>query len=416
MTLQELREKKAAKVAEMRALNEKAMNDDRDLDNDERGRFDALDGNVRSIDDQIERSEKLATFERFEEQGENINDNQMRGLTDGFSIAKAVNEGLAGRLTGREAEYAQERQRNGEQRSGNGILIAIPTEVILGGETRALKTTTPGAGPGSNIIATNMTSMTDRRRAALKIEMMGATILRNLTGNLELPRLKESGTSGWVAEHTDSSRSDPKFEKTTMGPKTATAEYEVSRRMLLQSNEALETILKSDLSYLLSQSLDSAAIRGGGTNEPTGILADGNVGTVTGGAFSSDITADLIAALETDNVTGTAAFLTNKNVMNTARKQKDGDGHVISLAELFHSEKVENSTQVPADIGTSNDKNALIYGEWASLYLGYWSGIDLLVNPYHADVASKGGVLLHAFLDCDVIVRHPEGFRYAEID
>ena len=71
---------------------------------------------------------------------------------------------------------------------------------------------------------------------------------------------------------------------------------------------------------------------------------------------------------------------------------------------------------MPGDIGTGTDKNALIYGEWASLYLGYWSGIDLLMNPYHSDVASKGGALLHAFLDCDVVVRHPEGFRYAEID
>ncbi|MFP3345020.1 hypothetical protein R0J87_21310, partial [Halomonas sp. SIMBA_159] len=61
-------------------------------------------------------------------------------------------------------------------------------------------------------------------------------------------------------------------------------------------------------------------------------------------------------------------------------------------------------------------KNALIYGEWASLYVGYWSGVDLMMNPFHSDVASKGGAILHAFLDADVVVRHAEGFRYAEID
>lgn len=36
-------------------------------------------------------------------------------------------------------------------------------------------------------------------------------------------------------------------------------------------------------------------------------------------------------------------------------------------------------------------------------------------NPYHPDVASKGGVLMHAFLDADVVVRHPEGFRWVEV-
>ena len=416
MKLQDLKETRSAKVAEMRTINEKALSEKRDLNDGERTQFDGLEKEVRSIGEQISRAEKLTEFERYEALAETDSETRGHELTQGFSIAKAFSEAMSGSLTGREAEYAQERARQGETRTGNGIHVAIPTEAVLGSEHRALKTTTPGAGPGSNLIATDLASMTDRRRPALKIEQLGAMVLRNLTGNLDLPRLRESGTAGWVAEHTDSSRSDAKFEKKSMGPKTVTAEYEVSRRMMLQSNEALETILRSDLGFLLSQQLDSAAIQGGGTNEPTGILADSNVQSVTGGAFDSDIAADLIGALETDNVTGTTAFLTNPAVMNTARKIKDADGRNIPVTELFHSERIESSTQVPGNIGSANDKNALIFGEWASLYLGYWSGIDLLINPYHSDVASKGGVLLHAFLDCDVVVRHPEGFRYAEID
>jgi hypothetical protein len=49
------------------------------------------------------------------------------------------------------------------------------------------------------------------------------------------------------------------------------------------------------------------------------------------------------------------------------------------------------------------------------LVIGYWSGVDILLNPYHSDVASKGGALLHAFLDADVAVRHIEAFAYSEI-
>lgn len=416
MNLQTLKEKRAAKIGEMTALNDKAKAENRDFNDDEKKQWDTLDGERRSLADQIDRQTTLDAFEREIEAGETVSGGEQRGLTEGFSVAKAVTEALSGKLTGREAEYAQERRQQGEERAGAGILVPVPTQAILGEETRVLKTTTPGAGPGSNLIATDLAAMTDRRRAALKIESMGAVVLRNLTGNLDLPRLKSSGSAGWVAEHTNATRSDASFEKTSMGPKTVTGEYEVSRRMLLQSNTALETILRADLSYLLSQALDSAAIRGGGTNEPTGILANTGVASITGGPFDSDITADLIAALETDNVTGTTGFLTNPAVMNAARKKKDTDGRVIPQSELFHNERVESSTQVPGDLGVANDKNALIYGEWASLYLGYWSGIDLLVNPYHSDVASKGGVLLHAFLDCDVVVRHAEGFRYTEID
>lgn len=414
MKLQDLKEKRSHKVTEMRSLNEKALGENRDLDDSERKTFEGMEGEVRSLDSQIERTEKLDQFDRFSAAADTPEDKERRSVVAGFSIAKAVTETMEGGLTGREAEYAQERRSAGGQRPGPGMHIAVPTELILGSESRALKTDTGAAG--GFLVPTALAPMTDRRRASLKIEQLGAVILRNLTGNLELPRLATSGTASWVAEHVNATRSDATFEKKTMGPKTTTAEYEVSRRMLLQSNEALETILRNDLSYLLSQKLDSAAIQGGGTSEPTGILEDPNVGTVTGGALDSDIAADLIAALETDNVSGTTGFLTNPAVMNVARKTKDADGHVIPLSEIFHNEPVMSSTQVPDDIGVGSDKNALIFGEWASLYLGYWSGVDILINPYHADVASKGGALLHAFLDCDVLVRHPEGFKYAEID
>lgn len=247
---------------------------------------------------------------------------------------------------------------------------------------------------------------------------MGATVLRGLTGNLDLPRMAQSGSAHWIAEHTNTTRSDAGFSKVSMGPKTVSGEYEISRRMLLQSQTALEPLLRRDLGWILSQALDSAAIKGGGSNEPVGILENSDVVQMTGAGLSSDLTADMIAALEVDDVTGTTAFLTNPRVMNMARKLKDADNHTFTLAELFHGKPVEATNQVPFTTAPAGDDPALfplIYGEWASLYVGYWSGIDLLVNPYHADVASKGGVLLHAFLDADVVVRHPEGFTWAEV-
>ena len=409
--LRDLKESRGKKIAEMRSVNDDMQTNGETPE--KRKRFDDLDKEVRTMNNRLSDAEKLAEFERLEARGNIVSgDAVARHSLAGYSLAKALTESRNGGLTGLEAECHQELAKDRAEVRG----VMVPTEIILGAETRALQTTTPGAGPGSNLIATDLASMTDRRRAALKVETMGATVLRGLTGDIDLPRLTGSGTAGWVSEHTDSNRSDATFGKKSMGPKTVTAEYEVSRRMLLQSNAALEPILRNDMGYLLAQALDGVALRGGGANEPTGILTDTDVFTITGGAFSSDITADLIAALETDNVTGTAAFLTNPAVMNAARKMKDSDGHVIPLAELFHSERVESSTQVPSDIGGTTDKNALIYGEWASLYIGYWSGVDLLMNPYHSDVASKGGAILHAFLDADVVVRHPEGFRYAEID
>ncbi len=410
MTLRELIEKRAGKITELRILHDNAQTENRDLTDDERSRFDALESEVRALGDQIKRAEALADMERRADarpvDGTPDFDSECRAVSLASVIA-AQQPNAAGDF-GREREVSQElARRNGRTPQG----LYVPAELILGREARAVTTTT-----GSALIQTDVRDPVDRFRPALRIEQMGATVLRNLVGDQDLPKLTASGTAHWIAEHTDATRSDATFDKVSIGPKTVSGEYELSRRMNLQSGTAIEDLLRRDLGFILAQALDAAAIQGGGANEPVGVLADAGVTATTGGALDSDITAEMIAALDIDDVMGSRAFLTNPNVAKAARKTKDADGHVIPMAEIFHGERVEVTTQVPADIGVGSDKNALIYGQWSELVLGYWSGIDILANPYHSDVASKGGLLVHAFLDADVVVRHTEAFTYAEID
>ena len=89
---------------------------------------------------------------------------------------------------------------------------------------------------------------------------------------------------------------------------------------------------------------------------------------------------------------------------------RDADGHIFLLSETFHGEPVRRSNQVPANLGAGSDSSALIYADWSDLIIAYWSAVDLLANPYHPDVASKGGLKIHAFLDADISVRNPEAF------
>ncbi|MFN4168472.1 MAG: phage major capsid protein [Pannonibacter phragmitetus] len=406
----ELREKRAAKLAEMRNLHAKDK-----LEANEEQRFTALETEVSEIDGQIAREERMAAFEREEQRGETVTGGEFGRELRSYSLAAAINGALSGRLTGREAEIDQELKRGREGRSGaSGIHLAVPSEILLGMEQRSQ---TVGTGPaGGYTVATNVAAVADRFRPALKVEALGATVLRGLTGFLDLPNLAASGTASWVNENGNATRTAATFEKVSMAPKTVTGEYRLSRRLMLQSGAAIEDILRRDLGFLLAQGLDLAALNGeGANNQPLGLLRTPGVAKVTTEADFSDTTANLIAELELDDVTGTAAFLTNPTVMRAVRKIKDGQGHILPLAELFHNGRVETSTQVPNNIGASGDKSALIYGQWGELYLGYWSAVDILINPYHPDVASNGGALLHAFLDADVAARHPAAFAYAEI-
>ncbi len=407
----ELREKRAAKVAEMRTLHGKDK-----LEDNEEQRFKALEREVEDIDGQIAREERMAAFEREEQRGDQVHGGELGRELRNYSLANAIGGALSGRLTGREAEIDQELKRGRESRSGtSGIHLAVPSEILLG--TREQRSQTVGSDPeGGYTVGTQLAALGDRFRPALRVESMGATIMRGLTSFLDLPDLAASGSTKWVGENEKADRSAASFKAVSMGPKTVTGEYQLSRRLMLQSGTAIEDVLRRDLGYLLAQSLDHASINGGGVKDPLGILNTPGVAKVPVTADEwSDLAADMIAELELDDVTGTAAFLTNPGVVKRMRKKKDADGHVFPIAEQFHNQRYETSTQVPNNLGAANDKSALIYGQWGELYIGYWSAVDILINPYHPDVASSGGALLHAFLDADVAVRHKEAFAFAEV-
>ena len=403
--LPSLREKRAAKVDALKALQRAAENDNRDLTPAEVAAFNQGRAEVEALDVQVRNAEFLAEAER-RAAGDAVNDNRHAPDLSRYSVARAMRCGMTGNFDGLEGELHAELSRGRETRG-----VMIPTEVLLG-EARSQTVGTGSAGGFT--VQTTVAPLADRFRPALRVEAMGATVLRNLTGNVDLPNLTASGTAAWVAENGNATRTAATFAKVAMAPKTVTGEYRLSRRLILQSNEAIEDLMRRDLGLILAQALDAAAIKGGGTNEPKGILATTGVAEVTAATKLGDTCADLIAALELDDVTGTAAFLTNPTVMNAARKIMDGEGRYIPLAETFHGQRVEVTTQVP-DNGGDPVKQNLIYGLWSELVIGYWSAVDVLVNPYHADVASNGGALIHAFLDADVAARHTEAFRFAEV-
>lgn len=370
-----------------------------DLDGDKATRFDALETEVRALDLQIGRATRLAEMERQVETTDKHVEKELRS----YSVAKAITGKLSGTLDGIEREMHEELSKGRESRG-----IMIPTSVLLETRDQTVGTNTAGG----YTVATQLGSLIDRLRPTLAVQGLGATVLSGLTGFLDLPKVVSGPTAYWVAEDGNTTESASTFGKISMAPKTVSGEMQLSRRLMLQNSVALEGLLRADLGFVLAQALDKAAIAGTGvSSQPTGILTqiteDATVATAI-----SDIAADLIGALEIDDVMGTGAFLTNATVMKAVRKVKEtSTDRVIPASEIFHQKPVTVSNQVPA----VSAENPIIYGAWNNLVIGYWSGVDVLLNPYHTDVASKGGVKLHAFLDADIAIRHDEAFAWKAI-
>ncbi|HLE57546.1 MAG TPA: phage major capsid protein, partial [Rhodothermia bacterium] len=50
------------------------------------------------------------------------------------------------------------------------------------------------------------------------------------------------------------------------------------------------------------------------------------------------------------------------------------------------------------------------FGNWADLILGFWSGLDIMVDPYTG--SKEGTVRVVCLQDVDCAVRHGESFCY----
>lgn len=421
MNLSSIRETRATKVADMRAMLAKADADKRGLDAAEQTRFDALKAEITGLEEQESRAVFLADAERrMQGQPAGTGDKNFDAECRAFSLVKAIAAQLPNATVdaGREREVSQELAR----RSGRAFEgIAVPMQVF---EERApIATTAPAAGPGSNIIATDYRGdlFIDRLRNALKVRQLGATVLSGLSGNVDIPRLKASATAAWVNENSAITASDAQFEKVSLTPKHVGALAEYSRNMLQQASPDIEALLRRDFAALLAEKIDDAAISGSGTAPtPRGILNVSGVGSVAIGTNGGPVTwasvIDLIAAVETANAVG-AGFLTNSKVVKSARKTlvtaTYGDKMVMDTPNSLAGYPVQVTNLVPSTLtkGTANGVcSALIFGNWSDLLLGYWSELDVLVNPYESTAYSKGNVQIRAMATMDVQVRQPASF------
>jgi HK97 family phage major capsid protein len=73
-------------------------------------------------------------------------------------------------------------------------------------------------------------------------------------------------------------------------------------------------------------------------------------------------------------------------------------------------------TNAIPDAGSNSPstESYVIFGAWSQLLIGYWSGVDILANPFESNAYQKARVLVRVMRDVDVAVRHPQSFAWSE--
>ncbi len=325
-----------------------------------------------------------------------------------YSLLRAIQAQLGGRVDAgfeRECSEAVAKQLG---KSARGMFV--PWDVVTA--QRDLQIV--GAGTGSNFVQKTVLpgSFIEAIRARAVLPRLGVPILSGLVGDIALPKMGAI-TGYWIAETNEPTESTPVLSQVTGTPRTVAGTVDYSRKLAMQSSLDVESLIISDLTKALAQTIDKAAFNGAGTTEPTGLLT---------GPISTDVAV----------TAGTPTFAEIANIMATVEDKIDDieNGKWAVTGEVFWklatTPTSSGASVFVADYMTSRILGAMavrsgnvtanygIFGDWTQMVLGMWgNGLDLRVDPY---TGSKSGLVsVTGFMDCDVMVRNAEGFAHGDI-
>ena len=423
--MKELRERRAAKIAEARVLVDGAEKAGRDFTDDEKIMYQALMKEVDDLNQRIQRMEQVDGLEmQMNESAGRRTSTSHLGMSDGdvrrYSLVRAIRAAASGDWRGAEFEReASESVAKNLGRQPQGFFVPAEWQ-----EKRDLLVGTPSAG--GYTVATELASgsFIELLRNRMMVQKAGATILANLVGDLAIPKATGGATAYWVTENGTPTESAQTFGQVLLQPKTVGGYTDLSRKLLKQSSIDIEGFVRNDLASTLALAIDAASLHGSGSaNQPRGIAATSGIGSVVGGENGAAPTWANLVALETevaiDNADiGRLGYMSNAKVRGrlkaTPRTATYGDimiweptsGNTPVNGYPFY---VTNQVSSTLTKGSSTGMcSAIFFGNWGDLIIGMWGVLDMLVDPYTGSTA--GTVRVVALQDVDVAVRHAESF------
>lgn len=296
------------------------------------------------------------------------------------------------------------------KRSAQGFMV--PFEVLSAPlKQRDLVAGTNSAGGYSVDTQLLAGSFIDLLRNKMALQRLGARTMNGLVGNVAIPRQTGGATAYWVAESGSPTESSQTMDQVTMTPKTVGAFTDYSRKLLLQSSIDVENFVRTDLSTILALEVDRAGLYGSGaSNQPTGLKLVTGVNTVD--LVAANPTFAEVVSMETAVAADNADVGALKYLMNAAGRGSLKTTEKATNTGMF---VFENNTVngYGAEVSNQVESGDFWFGNWNDMMLGFWSGIDLLIDPYTGSTSGTVRVIVHQ--DVDVAARHGESFCRANI-
>ncbi|KKW66930.1 capsid protein [Lampropedia cohaerens] len=401
MKLHEIREARAAKVAEARNLIEAANG--QNLSAEAQTKFDGLKAEIQGLEAAEQRAVFLEEAER-RSAGAPV-DKQRTELESRISLLDAINAQVEQRaVTGALAEYQQEAKRNGQTAKG----VLVPASAF---ETRSNTTTTADGIVPKDFRADQFIGLL---RNSTIVRSLGVRTLTGLRGDVVIPKQTSTSAATWLAEGDALSVGAPLgFNTVTLSPKHVGALAELSRQLLQQSSPDAEKLVRDDLAAVIGLAVDKALLHGtAAAKQPIGIVNATGIQTASLATLGWANVLQVQEKLTLANIAGNYWLTTPQvatKLRSTLKASTAGSAYLMENGQLAGlpvavTQQLDNKTAGEDVTGRA------ILGDFSELVIGQWGGIDILANPYADGPYSRGAVQIRIMTTLDAAVRRPEAF------
>jgi len=251
----------------------------------------------------------------------------------------------------------------------------------------------------------------DVLRNSSSVMQAGARMLTGLSGDVKIPRKTAGAAAAWIStEGGPAQESEMTVGSVSLQPRTLGCFTDVTRQLLIQSSLDVESLIRDDLAQALAVAIDKAGLEGtGASGQPTGVLNTSGVNTVAAFAAANPTFAEVVgletAVAEDNALLGNLAYIMPASMygaLKTVEKASNTAQFVVEPGGTMNGYRAIVSNQATA--------GNLYFGDWSSMLIGFFGGLDLVVDPFSN--STSGTIRVVALQSVDAAVRRAVSFAY----
>jgi len=396
LPIKDLQALRAQYVDQREDVKKAAELEERDLNDTDVAEMERLASEIRKVDVQLKvkrEDQAIAKSAVLAGEASRSEQRELARMNSKFSLSQAVREVYQnGRCTGVAAEYT-EQARQEAKASGVAIrgLLTIPQVAMRAAVDGTNGDFSSGAsGQGGQMIGKDILQGVAALASNTVFQRAGGRVLTGLTNNTDIPTVATPSTISQVDEGAaPAADSNMALGRAQLTPQRFSAFATVSQQLMLQSGNAIDALITNDMRVQMDREIDKYVF---GVIQPND--ADGDYTVVSGANLAAAEGALIAAGVDFGNIRVIAngdahTILAQAAVVSSVTPVLDRATNTVLGHPYFVTDLITEG------VGATGE---LLMGDFnMAAALGFFGGLDIVVNPYTFDTAHDVRISIHRY-------------------